>query len=83
MADMTAFERQLAARLELLAGPEPHVDAMSSTRTAKTIASTRRPFGMFSALRFVAAAVIVALFGSFLLPASSRRRRAMRWPRRA
>ncbi len=67
MADMTAFERQLAARLELLAGPEPHVDAMSSTRTAKTIASARRPFGMFSALRFVAAAVIVALFGSFLL----------------
>ncbi|MGD8684738.1 MAG: hypothetical protein PVG27_12390, partial [Chloroflexota bacterium] len=67
MGEMTAFERQLAARLELIAGPEPHVDAMASARTAKTIASTRRPFDMIPTLKFVAAGVIVALFGGFLL----------------
>ena len=67
MADMTAFERQLAARLELLAGPEPHVDAMASARTAMTIAASRRHLTMFSALKFAAAGVIVALFSGLLL----------------
>ena len=67
MGDMTAFERQLEARLERIAGPEPHVDAMASARSAMTIASARRPFAMFAALKFIAAAVIVALFGGFLL----------------
>jgi len=68
MDDMTAFERQLAARLERKAGPRRAVDALAIARSAT---ASRSPTGrfqtMFSATKFVVAGVIVALFGGFLL----------------
>ena len=83
MDDMNAFERQLAARLERKAGPPRPVDAMAIAHSAMeaeqvgvgTVGPQRihgtdqtdRRYTMFSALKFVAAAAIVALFGGFLL----------------
>jgi len=78
MDDMKAFERQLAARLEHKAGPRRPVDAMAIASSVTTEAAagrwalvTRRLRGSVPAFssvaRFVAATVIVALFGGFLL----------------
>ena len=67
MEDMSAFERQLAARLQHLAGPEPFVDVSASVRAATTAVPKTRLLAMFGATRFVVASVIVALFGGFLL----------------
>ena len=67
MDGMSAFERQLAIRLEQMAGPDPSVDVMASVRAATTRAPRMSSQAMFSATRFVVAGVVVALFGSFLL----------------
>ncbi len=67
MDDMSAFERQLAARLRHMAGPEPFVDVTASVLAATTTVPKTRLVAMFSATRFVVAGVIVALFGGFLL----------------
>ena len=67
MDDMSAFERQLAARLQRMAGPEPFVDVSASVRAATTTAPRIRLHAAFSATRFVVAGVIVALFGGLLL----------------
>ena len=68
MDDMTAFERQVAGRLQHHAGPISPVDDLAVYESITAASrSHRRGFTMFSALKFVAAAVIVALFGGFLL----------------
>ena len=68
MDDMTAFDRQIAGEVLLGAGPSEPVDDLA-VFDAVTAASRSHRWGftMFSALKFVAAAAIVALFGSFLL----------------
>jgi len=81
MADMTAFEHQVENTLRHAAGPSRPVDAVRVVELAtasRWSVVTRRPrsgsaapteggFSMFSALKFIAAGVIVALFGGFLL----------------
>lgn len=67
MEEMSAFERQLAARLQHMAGPEPFVDVTASVRAATTAAPKTRLLTMFGATRFVLAGAIVALFGGLLL----------------
>ena len=81
MDDTTAFEHQVENVLQHTAGPSLPVDAVSIVESATTdrwTVITRRlrrgattptegGFTMFSALKFVAAGVIVALFGGFLL----------------
>ena len=83
MDEMTAFERQIAAELGHMAGPGRRIDAMTMVRMVATTSSrwstitrlrgrisltpTDGGFTMFSALKFVVAAAIVALFGGFLL----------------
>ena len=83
MDEMNAFERQLAARLEHKAGPFRPIDAMAIAHSAIEAAQGDRRVivaqdlrdtapgtgrsTVFSALKFVAAAAIVALFGGFLL----------------
>ena len=67
MGEMTAFERQLASRLQRKAGPPRSVDAMAIARAATTTTRRWRVQTMFSATKFAMAAVIVALFGGFLL----------------
>ena len=67
MDDMTAFERQLSSGLGQMAGPGRDIDAMAMARTVSTQSPKWRFQSMFSATKFVAAGVIVALFGGFLL----------------
>jgi len=81
MADMTAFEHQVENTLRHAAGPSRPVDAVRVVELAtasRWSVVTRRPrsgsaipteggFSMFSAVKFIAAGVIVALFGGFLL----------------
>ena len=66
MDDQNTFERQLAIGLDRLAGPPRPVDAMAVARSVTT-QSSKWGSNMFSALKLVAAAAIVALFGGFLL----------------
>ncbi len=66
MTDMTAFESLIAEDVRDEVGPEETVDALAIARKARAD-STRWGFDMYSALKFVAASVIVALFGGYLL----------------
>jgi len=68
MTDMTAFERQVAGEMLGRAGPVRPVDDLAVFESV-TAASRSQTWGftMFSALKFIAAGVIVALFGGFLL----------------
>ena len=61
------FERQVADVARRVVGPPRTVDALAVARQAATDPPTRRFPSMFSALKFVAASVIVALFGALLL----------------
>jgi uncharacterized lipoprotein YbaY len=61
------FERQVADVARRVVGPPRTVDALAVARQAATDPPTRRFPSMFSALKFVAASVIVALFGAFAL----------------
>ena len=67
--DMTAFERQVAERDAAPRRSRPTRSMTSRSSSAVTAAnrSHRWGFTMFSALKFVVAGVIVALFGGFLL----------------
>ena len=67
--DMTAFERQLSGEIAGLMGPAGSVDdlAVYESVTAASGRSPRWGFTLFSALEFIAASVIVALFGGFLM----------------
>ena len=66
MDDMNAFERQVGDEIFRIVGPARPVDDLAVFEVA---ANRQKGWGftMFSALKFVAAAVIVALFGGFLL----------------
>jgi hypothetical protein len=68
MDDMTAFERQLSGEVSGLMGPVRPVDDLAVYESV-TAANQQSRWGstMFSALRFVAASAIVALFGGFLM----------------
>ena len=68
MTDMTAFERRVADGMLHRAGPIRPVDDLA-VYEAVTVASRshRSSFTMLSALRFAAAAIVLALFGGFLL----------------
>ena len=68
MDDMNAFDRQLASVVLQRVGPPEPVDDLAVFDAV--IAANRRKrwgFTMFSALKFIAASVIVVLFGGFLL----------------
>jgi hypothetical protein len=68
MDDMTAFERQLSGQITDLMGPVRPVDDLAVfDAIAAANRSQKRGFSMFSALKFIAASAIVALFGGFLL----------------
>jgi hypothetical protein len=67
MDDMNNFERQLAAKVVRMAGPDPHFNALEIARTAAAQSPKWRFQSMFSATKFVVAGAIVALFGGFLL----------------
>lgn len=67
MDEMDPFERQLASRLQRKAGQPRSVDAMAIARAATTTTRRWRVQSAFNATRFVVAAVIVVLFGGFLL----------------
>ena len=67
MDDLTAFERQVADEISRIVGPARPVDDLEVFEAAATSQSSNRRFKMFSALKFVAAAAIVSLFGGFLL----------------
>ena len=67
MTDMTAFERLIAQDVRDEVGPEETVDALAIARTAIADSTRWRFPSMFSALKFVTAGVVVALFGGFLL----------------
>ncbi len=68
MADMTAFERQVQGHIHRFVGPVHPVDDLAIL-DAVVAASRSQGWGFrtFSALKVVAAAAIVALFGGFLL----------------
>ena len=68
MVDMNALERQLADESLRIVGPARPVDDLAVFE-AVTAANRQKRWGftMFSALKIVAAGVIVALFGGFLL----------------
>jgi hypothetical protein len=68
MADMTAFERQVQGHIHRFVGPVHPVDDLAIF-DAVVAASRSQGWGfrMFSALKVVVAAAIVALFGGFLL----------------
>ncbi len=68
MDDMTTFERQLSGEITGLMGPVRSVDDLA-VFDAVIAASRSQGWGstIFSALKFVVAASIVALFGGFLL----------------
>lgn len=68
MTEMTAFERQVAGEMVGRAGPIRPVDDLEILESV--IAANRqkgRGFTMFSALKLIAASVILALFGGFLI----------------
>ncbi len=68
MDDMQAIEQRIAGEMLRRAGPSEPVDDLAVFDAV--IAATRSQiwgFTMFSALKFVAASVIVALFGGFLI----------------
>ena len=68
MDDMTAFERQVQRRVHRFVGPARPVDDLAVFEAVAAASRSHRwGFTMFSALKFVAAAAIVALFGGFLL----------------
>ena len=67
MTDTTAFESLIAEDVRDEVGPEECVDALAITRKAKADSTRWRFQSMFGATRLIAAAVIVALFGGFLL----------------
>ncbi len=68
MTDMTAFERRVADGMLHRAGPVRPVDDLAVFESvAAASRSLRWGFTMFSALRFAAAAVVVAVFGGFLI----------------
>ena len=67
MTDMNALERLIAEDVTDEVGPEEFVDALAITRRAKADNPRWRYQSMFSATKFVAAGVVVALFGGFLL----------------
>ncbi len=68
MTDMTAFERQVAGEMLDRAGPVRPVDDLAVFDAVIAASRSHRwGFTMFSALKFVAAGAIVALFGGFLL----------------
>jgi hypothetical protein len=68
MDDLNALERQIEGQLNGFVGPILPVDDAAIFNDI-TAANQRKGWGfsMFSALKFVAASVIVALFGGFLL----------------
>ena len=67
MDDMNAFERQVAGRLQHHAGPVGPVDDLAIFESVTAASRSRRwGFTMFSALKFMVAGVIVALFGGLL-----------------
>ena len=66
MDDMSAFERQVGEEILRIVGPARPVDDLAAFELA-TDHQKGWGFTAFSALRFVAAAAIVALFGGFLL----------------
>ena len=68
MDDMNAFERQVQRRVHRFVGPARPVDDLAVFESI-TVANRQKGWGftMFSALKFVVASVIVALFGGFLL----------------
>ncbi|MEA2026796.1 MAG: hypothetical protein U9O18_08890 [Chloroflexota bacterium] len=68
MDDLSAFERAVAAEVIHGMGPsEPVADLAVFNDVTAATKSRRWGFKMFSALKFAAAAAIVALFGGFLL----------------
>ncbi|MGD8682737.1 MAG: hypothetical protein PVG27_02220 [Chloroflexota bacterium] len=68
MDEMTAFDRQIAGEVLLGAGPPEPVDDLAIYEAVTAASrSARWGFTVFSALKFITAAVIVALFGGFLL----------------
>jgi hypothetical protein len=67
MDDMTLFERRVADEMSRIVGPRRSVDDLAILKAATTRTPTLRFPAMFSGLRFVVAAAIVALFGGFLL----------------
>ena len=68
MDDMSAFERQLERRIQRFVGPVRPVDDLAVfDAVVATSRSQGWSFSMWSAVKFVAAAFIVALFGGFLL----------------
>ena len=68
MTDMTAFERRVADGMLHRAGPVRPVDDLAIYESVTAASRSQRwGFTMFSALKFVVASVIVALFGGFLL----------------
>ena len=67
MDDMQAIEQRIAAEMLRRAGPSLPVDDLAVfDAVSATSRSHRRGFTMFSALKFIAAGVIVALIGGFL-----------------
>ena len=66
MDDMSAFERQVGEEILRIVGPARPVDDLAAFELA-TDHQKGWGFTVFSALRFVAAAAIVASFGGFLL----------------
>ena len=65
---MTPFDRQIAAEFLRDAGPSEPVDDLAIFESVTAANQSQRwGFTMFSAVKFVAAAAIVALFGGFLL----------------
>ena len=79
MNDKHAFERQLGEELRRQVGPAPGIDSLEVARLIAGRGATARPvsglassvslgrgFSMSAALKFVAAAAVVALFGGVL-----------------
>ena len=68
MDDLSALERQIEGQLNSFVGPVLPVDDAAIFNDITAASRSRRwGFTMFSALKFVAAGVIVALFGGFVL----------------
>ena len=68
MVDMDALERQLADESLRIVGPARSVDDLTVFESVAAASRSQRwGFDMFSALKFITAGVIVALFGGFLL----------------
>jgi len=68
MDDMNAFDRQIANEVLWAAGPSEPVDDLAILDAVTAASQSHRcGFTMLSALKFIAAGVIVALFGGFLI----------------